>query len=313
MTQNAHAHRYPSWSPDGLRNARLSIRFAEPWDLHGVKSTFFPIPACAVFGTRFDGERAVPLPSLAQTWHGKLPQANIAWAQAEEYVEHGAGGMRRANETHCGWLIALPLALFSRCDCRTTVSSDCRGEDGRSNGRGRRPRCCSKPTAFFERREEMGDHCRTGTLRVRGVTAEPGGVRASIPSQEAEFHPPGEGAHANAAVCWWVEIVDAEHDAEVVRSGTILQRQPPEKTPERILFIGVHPDDEIIAHPPLRMCVEAGKHCVIMVATPLRATGMPFRRRNVAVRGFPDDTTRVKHRRGGLFLCAALSDVLNGA
>lgn len=85
-----------------LRNASLSIRFAEPWDLHAVKPTFFPVPACAVFGTRVDGERATPLPSLAQTWHGKLPQANIGWAQAQEYVEHGSGDMRRANELTTG-------------------------------------------------------------------------------------------------------------------------------------------------------------------------------------------------------------------
>jgi SAM-dependent methyltransferase len=85
-----------------LHNARLTIRFAEPWDLHAVKPTFFPVPACAVFGTRGDGEPAVPLPSVAQTWQGKLPQANIGWAQAQEYVEHGAGDMRRANELTAG-------------------------------------------------------------------------------------------------------------------------------------------------------------------------------------------------------------------
>jgi hypothetical protein len=81
-----------------LRNASLSIRFAEAWDLHGVKPTFFPVPACAVFGTRSDDDRAVPLPSVAQSWHGKLPQANVAWEDAKPFIEYRASDVRRANE-----------------------------------------------------------------------------------------------------------------------------------------------------------------------------------------------------------------------
>jgi SAM-dependent methyltransferase len=81
-----------------LRNAQLSICFTEPWDLHTVKPAFFPVPACAVFGTRADAEPAIPLPSLARTWQGKLPQANVGWEEARQFVEHGARDVRRANE-----------------------------------------------------------------------------------------------------------------------------------------------------------------------------------------------------------------------
>ena len=45
-------------------------------------------------------------------------------------------------------------------------------------------------------------------------------------------------------------------------------RVPPVATAERILFIGAHPDDEIMASPLLgKVCVEAGKQCAILVLT----------------------------------------------
>jgi LmbE family N-acetylglucosaminyl deacetylase len=45
-------------------------------------------------------------------------------------------------------------------------------------------------------------------------------------------------------------------------------RVPPVASAERILFIGAHPDDEIMASPLLgKVCVEMGRHCSILVLT----------------------------------------------
>lgn len=81
-----------------LRNQQLTIRFAEAWDLHRVKPAFFPVPACAVFGTRADDGVAVPLPSAAQVWQGRLPQANVRWEQAKPFIELGGRDVRRTDE-----------------------------------------------------------------------------------------------------------------------------------------------------------------------------------------------------------------------
>lgn len=52
----------------------LRILFGEPWDLHGVKPAFFPVPTAAVFGRRSD--TSVPLSARAENWNGRLPRGN---------------------------------------------------------------------------------------------------------------------------------------------------------------------------------------------------------------------------------------------
>lgn len=81
-----------------LRSQQLRIHFEEPWDLHGIKPAFFPVPACATFGMRVDGAAAVPLPSTARVWKGRLPQTNVRWEQAQPYIERSTGDVSRADE-----------------------------------------------------------------------------------------------------------------------------------------------------------------------------------------------------------------------
>lgn len=58
--------------PDHL--TPLRVEFDEPWDLHAVKPTFFPVPAAAVFGRR--SVKVGPLTAQAETWTGRLPVGN---------------------------------------------------------------------------------------------------------------------------------------------------------------------------------------------------------------------------------------------
>ncbi|HEY9475583.1 MAG TPA: N-6 DNA methylase, partial [Mycobacteriales bacterium] len=50
--------------------------FAEPWDLHLVKPSFFPVPAAVVFGQRTTKGDRQPLTTPAQIWAGRLPHRN---------------------------------------------------------------------------------------------------------------------------------------------------------------------------------------------------------------------------------------------
>ena len=59
--------------------------FGTPWDLHGVKPSFFPVPAAAIFGTRSAGT-PTPLPAEVERWAGRLPDANLSWEAAAKVV-----------------------------------------------------------------------------------------------------------------------------------------------------------------------------------------------------------------------------------
>lgn len=65
-----------------------SVSFDEPWDLHAVKPSFFPVPPCVVFGTRTDQPRA--LTSTAVPFSGRVPVKNCSWAVAAEKLTIGA-------------------------------------------------------------------------------------------------------------------------------------------------------------------------------------------------------------------------------
>ncbi|MBA3916158.1 MAG: N-6 DNA methylase, partial [Acidobacteriales bacterium] len=74
----------------GFRTGRYSgthesvrLAFSRPWDLHRIKPSFFPIPACAVFGTRLDAERDAAALTLApEAWAGRFKTATASRKEA---------------------------------------------------------------------------------------------------------------------------------------------------------------------------------------------------------------------------------------
>jgi hypothetical protein len=74
--------RYPS--------ERLKVAFDQPWDLHGVKPSFFPVPASVVFGQR--GDTDVPLALPAEAWSGRLPVHNASREVASQHITRAPAG-----------------------------------------------------------------------------------------------------------------------------------------------------------------------------------------------------------------------------
>jgi hypothetical protein len=66
---------------------RVNVAFTQPWDLHAVKPSFFPVPGCVVFGER--ASSSVPLAPPAEEWSGRLPVPNASWDVAEQYLTRG--------------------------------------------------------------------------------------------------------------------------------------------------------------------------------------------------------------------------------
>jgi hypothetical protein len=62
----------------------VKVAFGQPWDLHAVKPSFFPVPACVAFGEQ--AETSVPLAAPAEIWSGRLPAPNASWEAAEQYI-----------------------------------------------------------------------------------------------------------------------------------------------------------------------------------------------------------------------------------
>ena len=80
---------------------RASVTFDRPWDLHSVKPSFFPVPACVIFG-RKTSEVAWPMPEDAEQWSGRIPVWNAGRSEAsqhlsrndsDERVDLGAGSL----------------------------------------------------------------------------------------------------------------------------------------------------------------------------------------------------------------------------
>jgi SAM-dependent methyltransferase len=69
---------------------RVSVAFGQPWDLHAVKPSFFPVPASVVFGERAD--TSVPLAAPAEAWSGRLPVQNAARDVAAQYITRADAG-----------------------------------------------------------------------------------------------------------------------------------------------------------------------------------------------------------------------------
>jgi hypothetical protein len=69
---------------------RVKVAFGQPWDLHAVKPSFFPVPASVVFGERADP--SVPLAVPAEAWSGRLPMQNASREQAAQHLTRTAAG-----------------------------------------------------------------------------------------------------------------------------------------------------------------------------------------------------------------------------
>jgi hypothetical protein len=69
---------------------RVQAALARPWDLHLVKPSFFPLPACVVFGERVS-DTAQGLTAPAETWSGRLPSRNATLAEALPALSRAAG------------------------------------------------------------------------------------------------------------------------------------------------------------------------------------------------------------------------------
>ena len=65
----------------------VAVAFKRPWDLHGVKPAFFPVPASVVFGERVDSG-SVALGQAPELWAGRLPTTNASSAIARQYLTH---------------------------------------------------------------------------------------------------------------------------------------------------------------------------------------------------------------------------------
>lgn len=63
-----------------------TVRFDEPWDLHLVKPSFFPVPASVVIGLRSRGG-ARPMPAEREIWSGRLPTHNVSRGEARSRLE----------------------------------------------------------------------------------------------------------------------------------------------------------------------------------------------------------------------------------
>ena len=90
---------------------RVNVAFGQPWDLHAVKPSFFPVPASVVFGERAD--TSVPLTAPTEDWSGRLPVPNASREVAAQYIT------RAAADAAAG---AVPLSPYRRASPTAPLS-----------------------------------------------------------------------------------------------------------------------------------------------------------------------------------------------
>jgi SAM-dependent methyltransferase len=94
------------------------VLFSRPWDLHSVKPAFFPVPACAVFGTR-SAARSGAIPAESEEWSGRLPTPNATRSETAQHLQRSviahppraAAGSPYSIRFACGATV-FPRALF---------------------------------------------------------------------------------------------------------------------------------------------------------------------------------------------------------
>ncbi|MCZ9346871.1 N-6 DNA methylase [Streptomyces sp. TRM76130] len=74
----------------------MALSYSQPWDLHKVKPSFFPVPASVIFGKRVAGS-AQPLDKSAEVWSGRLPSANSSRNVAREHLTRSIPGPREQD------------------------------------------------------------------------------------------------------------------------------------------------------------------------------------------------------------------------
>jgi len=74
----------------------LDVAFDTPWDLHQIKPNLFRVPPCVVRGTR--SSAAVPLPTEAESWSGRLRGRNISWELAAPDIIRTPAGVGVATD-----------------------------------------------------------------------------------------------------------------------------------------------------------------------------------------------------------------------
>ena len=73
--------------PRGEGGLIVGAAFFTPWDLHAVKPPFFEVPCSVVLGVRTENAySALPMPTVADAWSGRLPKANVTMAVAMEHL-----------------------------------------------------------------------------------------------------------------------------------------------------------------------------------------------------------------------------------
>ncbi|MCA1545022.1 N-6 DNA methylase [Bradyrhizobium sp. NBAIM32] len=77
----------------------VTVAFEQPWSLHGIKPAFFPVPACAIFGTRTE-KLATPLVEPAELWQGRLPSVNASWVEAESTISRSTASLVDHDKAH---------------------------------------------------------------------------------------------------------------------------------------------------------------------------------------------------------------------
>lgn len=90
------------------QGASMSVAFSQAWDLHAIKPTFFPVPACAIFGARTRGT-PVAIAREVDAWAGTLPHVNVTWKAAAPHITRSQAVVQEARTTR-----AMEGSLYAR-------------------------------------------------------------------------------------------------------------------------------------------------------------------------------------------------------
>ena len=142
---------------------RVSVAFGQPWDLHAVKPSFFPVPACVVFGER--AETSVPLAAPAEAWSGGFRAKCLTGGRRAVHHPGNADGPRRAGAT-----VAVRAALRERRHRLSSGAVHGRNPAGHRPGNRRRAEGGAQPA---QRQRETALEGAARTRRRRGKRVHP--------------------------------------------------------------------------------------------------------------------------------------------
>lgn len=148
------------WS---AQDTNINAELGRPWDLHAVKPSFFPVPACVVFGTRTESAGEA-IKGTRTAWAGRLSRANVSLAAADPrlvrtIVDPNATGSTSSSpyaERFTQGATLVPRLLLSVSEDGSTAKSPLGSGSGRRAVRSRRSANEKRPW------KELPDH--TGTV-----------------------------------------------------------------------------------------------------------------------------------------------------